>query len=215
MELSRTIQITTNTRTSTEGTYVGFNLAFSFFNDHLFGGMLPECLITLQRSKRSRGYFSRDRFGHRRSAEIVDEIALNPATFIGRTDKEIISTLVHEMCHLWQAHFGKPGRGGYHNKEWAAKMRELGLVPSQTGEPGGKQTGQRVTHYIKDGGPYDTEWRRFASLDYTLDYQDQIGIQSGEQRKVKVRYACPVCAIHVWGKPDLRLACLNCSEPMA
>jgi hypothetical protein len=142
----------------TEGTYSGFNIAFKFFNDILFGSRLPDCLVTMQRSKRSRGFFARERFGHRRGNEIVDEIALNPATFIGRTDREIISTLVHEMAHLWQAHFGKPGRGPYHNREWAVKMNSIGLVPSHTGEPGGKQTGESVSHYIDDGGPYDAAW---------------------------------------------------------
>jgi hypothetical protein len=35
----------------------------------------------------------------------VDEIALNPATFRNRTDREICSTLVHEMVHHGQ---GRP-----------------------------------------------------------------------------------------------------------
>jgi hypothetical protein len=30
-----------------------------------------------------------------------------------------LSTLVHEMAHLQQNHFGKSSRTGYHNKEWA------------------------------------------------------------------------------------------------
>jgi predicted SprT family Zn-dependent metalloprotease len=60
------------------------------------------------------------------AVEVVDEIALNPRTFIDRTDREIVSTLVREMVHLWQFHFGKPGRRGYHNKQWATKMEEIG-----------------------------------------------------------------------------------------
>lgn len=56
------------------------------------------------------------------------------------------------MCHLWQHHFGKPGRSRYHNKEWADKMRSIGLVPSNTGEEGGKDTGDQMTHFIDDKG---------------------------------------------------------------
>jgi hypothetical protein len=129
--------------TPTAGTYRTFNEAFAFFNETLFGAELPDVLITMQRSKRSRGYFSARRFAHRRGTEIVDEIALNPAAMQDRSDKQIASTLVHEMAHLWQQHFGKPGRRGYHNKQWAAKMDELGLTPSHTGEPGGKRTGNK------------------------------------------------------------------------
>ena len=46
----------------------------------------------------------------------------------------------------------QPGRTGYHNREWASKMLEVGLVPSDTGQPGGKQTGQHMTHYIDPKG---------------------------------------------------------------
>jgi hypothetical protein len=58
------------------------------------------------------------------------------------------------MAHLWQHHFGKPSRNGYRNREWAAKMREVGLIPSDTGEPGGKETGQKVHHSIDTSGAF-------------------------------------------------------------
>jgi len=83
----------------------------------------------------------------------TDEIALNSGTFAQRTDEEILSTLVHEMVHHWQGHFGKPGRGRYHNHQWADKMEALGLVPTHTGLPGGRKVGQLVTHSIVAGGP--------------------------------------------------------------
>jgi hypothetical protein len=45
----------------------------------------------------------------------------------------ILSTLVHEMVHVWQETYGNPSRRGYHNRQWAEKMREVGLQPSSTG----------------------------------------------------------------------------------
>jgi hypothetical protein len=78
----------------TEEAYGSFYEAFQVFNMALFEGELPDCLITMQRSRRSYGYFAGERFGHRRGTEVVDEIALNPRTFIDRTDREIVSTLV-------------------------------------------------------------------------------------------------------------------------
>jgi hypothetical protein len=103
-------------------------------------------LITLNRHPAARGYFSADRFNHRNSDQTRDEIALNPDTFIDRTDLEILSTLVREQVHLWQHHFGQASRNRYHNTEWATKIEAIGLMPSDTGKPGGKRTGQRVTH---------------------------------------------------------------------
>jgi hypothetical protein len=79
---------------------------------------------------------------------------LNPDHFKGRSITDTLSTLVHEMAHVWQHAHGKPTRNGYHNKEWAAKMDSLGLNPSSTGAPGGKRTGQSVSHYIAAGGPF-------------------------------------------------------------
>ena len=35
-------------------------------------------------------------------------------------------------------------------------MEAIGLMPSHSGKPGGKRTGQQMTHYILDGGSYDT-----------------------------------------------------------
>ena len=198
----------------TAGTYATFNEAFAHFNETLFAGALPDVLVTMQRRPRSRGYFAASRFAHRRGTEIVDEVALNPAAMQDRSDEEIASTLVHEMVHVWQEHFGKPGRGTYHNKQWAAKMEEVGLIPSHTGEPGGKRTGQRVTHYIQEGGPFQQQWKTLAECGFAFDYQDRLINGPAAIRKLKVGYACPTCSIHVWGKPDIRFICEDCGERM-
>ena len=126
----------------------------TYFNRALFDGQLPNCLITLQRSKRSYGYFCGDRFG-RTDGLVTDEIALNPRYFHVRPVEEVLSTLAHEMVHLWQHHYGKPGRGRYHNREWAQRMKAIGLHPSSTGKEGGQETGDSVGHFIVPGGPFE------------------------------------------------------------
>jgi predicted SprT family Zn-dependent metalloprotease len=73
---------------------------------------------------------------------------MNPDSFTERTDEAIMSTLAHEMAHVWQQSHRTPPRRSYHDRQWAAKMKEIGLQPSTTGERGGKETGQSVTHYI-------------------------------------------------------------------
>jgi hypothetical protein len=118
--------------------YSAFDEAYDYFNAELFEGKLPLCYITLQRKgKRNLGYYSPDRFVARGAGELArdlvgatytDEIALNPDNFTGRTDQEILSTLVHEMCHLWQRKVGTPPRKGYHDREWGAKMAGIGLM---------------------------------------------------------------------------------------
>jgi hypothetical protein len=60
----------------TEEAYAELQQAYDFYNDALFDGMLPPCLITFQRQKKTFGYFSSMRFG-RRDGIKSDEIALN------------------------------------------------------------------------------------------------------------------------------------------
>lgn len=68
---------------------------------------------------------------------------------------ETLQTIVHEMCHLWQAHFGSPGRGRYHNAQWADKMEAIGLMPSTTGRPGGARVGDHMADYMIPGGRFE------------------------------------------------------------
>ena len=136
------------TKAYTKTEYQGFQQAYDFFNRELFDKGLPQVLVTLQRHANTRGYFSPERFNGRIDETAVHELALNPDTFSGRTDEMILSTLAHEMAHVWQQTHGKPSRRGYHDRQWAAKMREIGLQPSSTGETGGKETGQNVSQYI-------------------------------------------------------------------
>lgn len=82
-----------------------------------------------------------------------DEIALNPELLEERSVKETLSTLVHEMVHLEQEHFGEAPKRAYHNKQWAEWMDRVGLVPSTTAAPGGKRTGASCFALHRRGRP--------------------------------------------------------------
>ncbi|WP_425545071.1 hypothetical protein, partial [Caenispirillum bisanense] len=73
----------------------------------------------------------------------------------------------------WQHHHGKPGRGRYHNLEWAAKMEALRLMPSDTGAPGGKRTGDSVSDYVIEGGAFEAACMSLLTQDYTLSWPDR------------------------------------------
>jgi len=139
----------------TEEAYKELQDAYDFYCDQLFDNALPSCMITFQREKKTMGYFAPRRFVNREGS-ITDEIALNPEYFAVIPMVEILQTLVHEMAHQWQFHLGQhKSRSGYHNAEWAAKMEAIGLMPSDTGGPGGKKTGQSMGDYIIGGGRFD------------------------------------------------------------
>jgi hypothetical protein len=196
--------------------YTGLQDAYDHLNRALFDGQLPNAMIVLQRHANMKGHFVAEQFVYRTDGKAECEIALNPDQFTGCTDEQIVSTLLHEMIHLW--HFVVTGKATrYHDRKWAAKMKELGLQPSSTGAPGGKETGQRMSHYILPGGAYA---RAFAELKATgwrlnLESAPRPGGQ-GKKDKSKTTFVCPKCGQQCWGKPKLAVMCAPClSEVLA
>lgn len=192
--------------------YGGLQEAYDFFNKMLFGGVLPDVFITYQRRAHTKGYFSADRFSGRGAKLGRHELALNPDTFIDRSDEQICSTLVHEQCHVHQ-HQIKGKSSSYHDKEWAAIMKSVGLQPSTTGAVGGKETGHRVTHYIIPGGAFAKAFAKIAATGWKLNLQSapRSGKSGGTNSKTK--FTC-TCGQNAWGKPDLEIRCDLCDSKM-
>jgi hypothetical protein len=223
--------------TPTQEAYAELQTAYNRFNAELFKGSLPACLITLQRTAaRVAGHFSAGRFGGA-NGRITDEIAINPMHFHGtpKWQMQALQTLVHEMVHLWQQHHGKQqSRKAYHNAEWAEKMEAVGLMPSDTGKPGGKKTGQKMADYPIKGGRFETvakamlaEGHRFTWRDRVVEIAQEMagaGDEDGEgegesepkesKSGKRVKFTCTgPCEANAWGKDTLRLKCLDCKKP--
>jgi len=212
--------------------------AYGFYNVHLFSERLPACLITLQRRKGTYGYFAADRFARTfqsaldasgmgiadrvgAEAHITDEIAINPEHFGDRSVEDTLSTLVHEMVHLAQHHFGAPGRGRYHNRQWAEWMKRIGLYPSSTGLHGGAETGDTMSHYIGEDGPFAQATTSLLATGFTIPWVDASKARagaggdgdgdgaggSGSKSGKRVRYTCPICLLNAWAKADVDLRC--------
>jgi predicted SprT family Zn-dependent metalloprotease len=211
--------------------------AFVFFNSRLFQSQLPDALITLQRKNpRCLGYFSANRFGNARVSDTVDEIAMNPQYFRSRPVIETLQTLVHEMVHMWQElHGQRKSAKSYHNAEWGAKMEAVGLMPSNTGKPGGKRTGQQMMDYVIAGGAFEQAAGELIEGGWRPTYYDREELniadggkpaeadgtggegedaepatKSGKRKK----FACPGCAGNAWARGAIKLICGDCMEVM-
>lgn len=213
--------------------FTKYQRLYNYFNKQLFKGELPFCLLILSRNAaRVCGHFSKDRWKDR-EGNTTHEININPVYMAMATDLNICQTLVHEMVHLWQYEFGKPSRAGYHNKEWAAKMEVVGLMPSDTGKPGGKKTGQQMDDYPIEKGKFEKAFKKmpkdillpFKSSEFTTDlsFLDALIKEGGTaegaegltpllqpKKKNKIKYTCPNCEANAWGKPNLELLCKTC-----
>ncbi len=188
---------------------------YDLFNKNLFKGQLGNCLLNFSRESKAMGFYSAKRWtkkdpGAERSLSI-DEISLNP-DFLHISAKEYCQTLVHEMCHLWQHHFGKDTKG-YHNKEFAAKMKEVGLQPSHTGQPGGKETGKKMSDYPIPGGIFEEVFEAIpAEMLLPFVAVPDPEKQKKKRKKNKVKYTCPECGGNVWAKPNMHINCGDCSD---
>jgi len=257
--------------------------AYDYFNQALFDQKLPAVVITFHRQRKIMGYASIGRWVNR-SKNYKDELAVNPEYFARFPLIEICQTLCHEMVHIWQAHFGKPGRRGYHNIEWARKMTEIGLIPSSTGKPGGLNTGEYMMDYVLFEGPFHVACRKLIKTGYELPWVDRypifrldLPVTAYDEKKVsleldknlncktntassiseamrtqdlaagelsdsyssgfngdfededdlssltskprsrsgRVKYACKVCQMLLWGKPGLNVVCGDCETKMS
>jgi predicted SprT family Zn-dependent metalloprotease len=205
--------------TPTIKTYREWQVAYDHFNEELFGGKLPDCLITLEnKSKHILGYFESGRYKSI-IGEINDGLIMNPIHFRNRSIEATMSTLVHEMCHSWQHNFGKKkSLHSYHNKEWSAQMKQIGLIPSDTGEPGGAETGQKMTHYIAEDGLFKESCNRLLTKEFVIswgwnkDIEDEGDTPSGKSGK-RYKYFCS-CNEYTLGKPDLDLMCKKCGTDL-
>ena len=196
-------------------TYDVLREAFIFFNRELFDNKLSDCLILLHRHRSAFGYFHADRFAQNGSKTTVHEIALNPSHIRERKPHETFSTLVHEMVHQLQQEHGKPPKNVYHNKQWAAMMKDVGLFPSDTGKPGGHETGRYVSHYIVKNGRFDLAFDRFQKkYDMTLFGDVITASKKGKVKTSKFKFQCPECGQNAGAKLTAKLLCGECEEAM-
>jgi hypothetical protein len=89
-------------------------------------------------------------------------------------------------------------------------------VPIDTGQPGGKDTGQRMTHLIEPGGRFETACAAFLATGAAILYHDRAGEGDTRKKKAasKTKYSCPACGVNAWAKPDTNLICGDCDEAM-
>jgi predicted SprT family Zn-dependent metalloprotease len=218
--------------------YECLNLIYTFYNKELFNDELPNTMFIISRKNNSFGYYSPERWINNEKVK-SDEIGINPMMFGKYPMIEILKTIAHEMCHLWQHHFGNKCKMTYHNKEWGDKMESIGLMPSNTGVFGGSKTGQQMMEYIIDKGLFDLKSDKLIqdqvfqklwfdilapvtyveenietniSLSYPITTESNVQNNIRDNSNSKIKYSCPSCKSNVWGKKELQISCDLCNE---
>ena len=97
-------------------------------------------------------------------------------------------------------------------------MRAVGLIPSGAAAPGGKEVGQKVSHYIEAGGRFEKACAELVGKGFDPLYVE-LWSEGGEKARKKkaaskTRYTCPACDTNAWAKPGVHLVCGDCDERM-
>lgn len=186
--------------------------AYDTLNATLFGGELPLVIVTLHRQRNANGYFWAERYASRADrGEKIHELAINP-DYLDRPVIDVLSTLAHEMVHVWQQVLGTPPRKSYHDHQWANEMLRIGLKPVNIKNPA-RMTGQNCNHEIIPGGLFETTGKKIVEDGFSLDYVGEVNLFAKlvAQAKRKAKYTCPQCGAAVWGKPDMNVMCGDCA----
>jgi len=195
-------------QTPTEAQFGNYQALFDYWNDCLFGDKLPHVILNFSRSKKTVGGF----FAPKRwlgGEKPLHEISMNPESLKVLDTRFFVSIFVHEMAHLWQQELGKAPRAGYHDKQWGDKMEAIGLMPSSTGEVDGKRTGQRMGHYVIEGGQFDAFYEAMPK-ELLWPFTHALELPKPKKEKDKFKYTCEGCDTNVWGKKGLHIACETC-----
>ncbi|MGI2907162.1 hypothetical protein [Tolypothrix sp. VBCCA 56010] len=198
--------------TPTEEVLHSLQLAYEYLNFKLFKDELPACILSFSARGKSWGFFAPKRWSKTPSI-ISHEIGLNPE-LLQRGDNRIIEVLLRQMVCLWQHENGIPSRPGYVNAELAEKLESLGLIPSDTGEPGGKKTGYRVRHYLDPDGKFTAVLKDITHEHFPWKANPLFTLE--KVKPTRVKFTCPVCGANTWGGRELKLKCFtdNCNADM-
>ena len=181
--------------------------AFDIFNRELFAGELPPVMLQVKNKPGSHGYFQPNKW---KDAEgnLLDVISLDSKNAVDRPLVELLSTLVHEMCHQFVCRIENEGKAsGGHGPEWRRKMIELGLPPIQVGA-----TWRQATHSIAADGLYQETYARHSSELEELPWQECIGEANKGRGVDRVKFHCSRCGSNAWARPAALLLCGDCSS---
>lgn len=198
--------------------------AFDHFNATLFDNVLPHAVLTLTRLRKYAGMFAPKRWAEAGEKDAnFHEIQLDAVVLREKGDMEALSTLVHEMAHLAVHVSGKgPKKGGYHCKNWARLMNDLGLPPVAVVKGKlvpGKETGANCTNTIDPDGVFMAEANKLFKQGFAFTWSGVAEAEKPKQEKskkagAKVAHTCPSCEDKAWGKASLKLVCGVCDEKM-
>ena len=197
------------TKAVTELKNIYDNLNRDYYEDKL-----PEVVITIQSSPKGKayGWYAKDRWGVETDKEkAFDEINIS-AEYLSRPIENIVSTMQHEMVHLYCAMNDikdTSNNNVYHNKKFKdeAEKRDLSIEKAQTIGYSVTTPTEQFIEYIKGLQIEDDAFKFFRKMPLGKE-------KVKKTAKKTTKYTCSCCEASVRGEPDLEIECKKCGVLM-
>lgn len=226
-------------KTSTE-LYAKIQAVIDLIDENFFSGKgkqkIPELVFAINNQCRDcvTAFVSPDALYDKIKGKKLQYMGINPK-HLDRDTEDILATICHELCHIYENVYIHIPRGGYHDKQWENLMAECGLEAVIL-----NKSRTAVSTKIKEGGVFESFVKDFKDKNgddyfnivaYTAVLENKIklalGTEDGDSdepkadnadkpvkkyNRNKVKYTCPDCGVSLWGKGNLYIICGKCSE---
>ena len=228
-------------KTSTE-LYKKIQNVIDLLDNSFFSGKgkekIPELVFAINNQCRScvTAFVSPDALYDKVNNKKLQYLGINPK-HLDRDISEILATICHELCHVYENAYIHIPRGGYHDKRWAELMESCGLTAVFL-----NKSKTVVSTRIAEGGIFEDFVKKFREengedyfniVEYSpiiehktkvaLGLEDSDGDEDDTPKadnadkpikkynRNKVKYTCSDCGVKVWGKAGLHIECSDCA----
>ena len=189
-----------------------FEKLFDSLNQEIFDSQLPRAIITLSPTKKAYGHYTvYDAW----NVQDSPKREINMSTYdINRPIENVISTLVHEMCHMYNDLIigvkDCSNNGRYHNKYFKKAAEEHWLIVNKSKDYGWSTTlpGEKLLNWI-DAHPELQDIEMFRKND---DRNEKKGKRRAN--RFQFTYKCPNCLAECKATSEITVFCIRCNHQM-
>lgn len=195
-----------------------FEGTFNILNKIYFEDKLPRIIITIQSSPKSYGYITVNKVWRDNEAS-YHEINIS-AEYLNRNIEDVLSTLMHEMVHLYCIVNGiadTSNGGRYHNKKFKEEAEKRDLIIKYVKNIGYSNTkpSEKFINVLKENNLYsDINHYRTTGNSIIVPPSNGDNNLIVKKKTSTRKYICNSCGMSVRATKDVNIICGNCMNIM-